>query len=574
MNFEIEVNSRKIEARKGETILATLTRNGIKVPTLCNLKELSPTGACRICVVEVDGYNNLVASCSQPVENGMKIRTHSPRVIKARRTLVELLLSNHPDDCLYCERNGKCELQNLSVELNIRDRRIVGKKSNLKLDMSSPSIVRDLAKCILCGRCIRTCDEIQSVSTLEFLNRGSKTKVGTTMNQYLNFSSCIDCGQCVLSCPTAALRERCKVTEVQDALNNESLKVVAQVDPAVFISLGEEFGLKAGKNIAGIIFAALRKIGFDFVFDTGVATDIATVEMAAELKQRIAEKSNLPLITSNCPAWVKYVEQFYPELIPNLSQCKSPQQILGSLIINHFAPSQGLKNNSLFSVSVTPCLARKFEAQRADMTSKGVSDIDAVLTTRELAKLIRLYGIDIQNIEPQFADNPFQTSSSAAKLNSVSGGTAESILRTSYFLSTGKELSLKKISELRTNSPVKNSKLKVGKETLRVTVANGLSSIHQLMSSIISGENSSHIVEVMACPGGCINGGGQPIGAAEKELKIRQKSVYEIDENESINQAHNNPAVTKVYQKFLDEPHGEKSLKLVDIKYSKRDVLL
>ena len=573
MNFEIEVNSKKIEARKGETILATLTRNGIKVPTLCNLKELSPTGACRICVVEVEGYQNLVASCSQPVESGMKILTHSPRVIKSRRTLVELLLSNHPDDCLYCERNGNCELQDLSRELNIRDRRIIGKKSNLKLDMSSPSIVRDLAKCILCGRCIRTCDEIQSVSTLEFLNRGGKTKVGTSMDQYLNFSSCIDCGQCVLSCPTAALRERCKVTEVQDALNNNSLKVIAQVDPAVFVSLGEEFGLKTGKNISGIIFAALRKIGFDFVFDTGVAADIATIEVATELKTRIENKKHLPLITSNCPAWVKYVEQFYPELIPNLSQCKSPQQILGSLIINHFAPSQGIKANSIFSVSITSCLARKFEAQRADMTSKGVSDVDAVLTTRELAKLIRLYGIDIHNIEPQLADSPFATSSSSGKLYSVSGGTTESILRTYFHLSTGKELASKKINEIRLNSNTKNAEIKVGRETIKATVANGLTNIHQLMSNVLSGETQSHLVEVMACPGGCINGGGQPMGAIEKDIKARQKAVYEIDDNETTKQSHNNQTVKEFYQSFIEEPQGEKALKMFGIKYSKREVL-
>ncbi|HOP03660.1 MAG TPA: [FeFe] hydrogenase, group A [Tenuifilaceae bacterium] len=573
MNFDIEVNGKNIEARKGETILSTLTRNGIKVPTLCNLKELSPTGACRICVVEVEGFQSLVASCSQPVEKGMKILTHSPRVIKARRTLVELLLSNHPDDCLYCERNGNCELQELSKELNIRERKIIGRKSNLKLDMSSPSIVRDLAKCILCGRCIRTCDEIQSVSTLEFLNRGSKTKVGTTMNQYLNFSSCIECGQCVLTCPTAALRERCKVTEVQDALNNDSLTVIAQIDPAVFVSLGEELGLKAGKNISGIIFAALKKIGFDYVFDTGVAADIATIEVATELKTRIENKKHLPLITSSCPAWVKFVEQFYPELIPHLSHCKSPQQILGSLVINHIAPDLNIKASSIFSVSITPCLARKFEAQRADMTSKGVSDVDAVLSTRELAKLIRLYGIDTHNIEPKFADPPFATSSSSGKLHSISGGTTESIIRTYFHLSTGRELTSKKINEVRINSSTKNTEIKIGKETVSATIANGITNIHQLMSSIISGENGSHLVEVMACPGGCINGGGQPTGASEKEIKARLKAIYEIDDNETIKQSHNNEVVKKIYHSYIKEPRGENALKTFGIKYSKREVL-
>ena len=305
MNFDIEVNNRAIQARKGETILSALNRNGIKVPTLCSLKDLSPTGACRVCVVEVEGIQNLVTSCSFPVQEGMVIRTHSPRVVKARKTLVELLLSNHPDDCLYCERNGYCELQDLSVDLNIRERRISGRKSRHRLDLSSPSIMRDPAKCILCGRCVRTCDEIQSVATLEFVNRGSKTLVGTSMNRDLNFSSCIACGQCVMVCPTGALHEHSNLDEIQDALNNKSQKVVIQFGPAVTVSLAEEFGIKAGKDISGILVAALRKIGFHFVFDSTFAADLAVMETAAELKKRIESNQNLPMISSCCPAWVK-----------------------------------------------------------------------------------------------------------------------------------------------------------------------------------------------------------------------------------------------------------------------------
>lgn len=574
MNFEVEVNNKIIQARKGDTILDTLNKNGIKVPTLCNLKGLSPTGACRICVVEVEGITNLVTSCSYPVREGMKIQTHSPRVVKARKTLVELLLSNHPDDCLYCERNGNCELQDLAVELNIRERRISGKKPRHRLDLSSPSVVRDPAKCILCGRCVRTCDEIQSVSTLEFLNRGSKTIIGTTMNRDLNFSSCIACGQCVMVCPTGALHEHSNLDEIQDALNNKSLKVVLQFGPAVTVSLAEEFGLKAGKDINGLLVAALRKIGFDFIFDTTFAADLTVMESVAELTKRYESNQNLPMISSCCPAWVKYAEQFYPELLPLLSTCKSPQQMMGSIIKNYFAQAKELTSNQIFSVSVMPCLAKKFEAQRPEMTSKGLSDVDLVLSTRELARLIRLYGIDIQAIDPQLADNPFGTRSSAGKLFASSGGTAEGIARTLHFNLTGKEMVSPKINDLRSVAGVKQVDVKVGKDTLKFIVANGLTDLKDLLEEIKSGEINAHYIEIMACKGGCVNGGGQPFGSNDKDVKQRAKAIYELDELETIKCAHKNPSLLKLYDDFLGKPNGEKSQRLLHVKYTKREVLL
>ncbi len=574
MNFEVEVNNKIIQARKGDTILDTLNKNGIKVPTLCNLKGLSPTGACRICVVEVEGITNLVTSCSYPVREGMKIQTHSPRVVKARKTLVELLLSNHPDDCLYCERNGNCELQDLAVELNIRERRISGKKPRHRLDLSSPSVVRDPAKCILCGRCVRTCDEIQSVSTLEFLNRGSKTIIGTTMNRDLNFSSCIACGQCVMVCPTGALHEHSNLDEIQDALNNKSLKVVLQFGPAVTVSLAEEFGLKAGKDINGLLVAALRKIGFDFIFDTTFAADLTVMESVAELTKRYESNQNLPMISSCCPAWVKYAEQFYPELLPLLSTCKSPQQMMGSIIKNYFAQAKELTSNQIFSVSVMPCLAKKFEAQRPEMTSKGLSDVDLVLSTRELARLIRLYGIDIQAIDPQLADNPFGTRSSAGKLFASSGGTAEGIARTLHFNLTGKEMVSPKINDLRSVAGVKQVDVKVGKDTLKFIVANGLTDLKDLLEEIKSGEINAHYIEIMACKGGCVNGGGQPFGSNDKDVKQRAKAIYELDELETIKCAHKNPSLLKLYDDFLGKPDGEKSQRLLHVKYTKREVLL
>ncbi|HDP54497.1 MAG TPA: 4Fe-4S dicluster domain-containing protein [Bacteroidetes bacterium] len=574
MNFEIEVNSKIIQARKGDTILDTLNKNAIRVPTLCNLKGLSPTGACRICVVEVEGITNLVTSCSYPVREGMKIQTHSPRVVKARKTLVELLLSNHPDDCLYCERNGNCELQDLAVELNIRERRISGKKPRHRLDLSSPSVVRDPAKCILCGRCVRTCDEIQSVSTLEFLNRGSKTVIGTTMNRDLNFSSCIACGQCVMVCPTGALHEHSNLDEILDALNNKSLKVVLQFGPAVTVSLAEEFGLKSGKDINGLLVAALRKIGFDFIFDTTFAADLTVMESVAELAKRYESNQNLPMISSCCPAWVKFAEQFYPELLPLLSTCKSPQQMMGSIIKNYFAQANELTSNQIFSVSVMPCLAKKFESQRPEMTSKGLSDVDLVLSTRELARLIRLYGIDIQAIDPQLADNPFGTRSSAGKLFASSGGTAEGIARTLHFNLTGKEMVSPKINDLRSVTGVKQVDVKVGKDTLKFIVANGLTDLKHFLEAIKLGEINAHYIEIMACKGGCVNGGGQPFGSNEKDVKQRAKAIYELDEIETIKCAHKNPSLLKLYDDFLGKPNGEKSQRLLHVKYTKREVLL
>ncbi len=574
MKFDIEVNNKVIQARKGETILSALNRGGINVPTLCSLKGLSPTGACRVCVVEVEGFQNLVTSCSYPVQEGMKIHTHSPRVVKARKTLIELLLSNHPDDCLYCERNGNCELQDLSVELNIRERKISGKKIRHKLDLSSPSVVRDPAKCILCGRCIRTCDEVQSVSTLEFINRGAKMLVSTTMNRELNFSSCIACGQCVMVCPTGALHEHSNLDEMQDALNNKDQKVVIQYGPAVSVSLAEEFGLKPGKDINGLLVAALKKIGFEFVFDTNFAADIAVMENATELNQRIESGENLPMISSCCPSWVKFAEQYYPEILPLLSKTKSPQQIMGSLIKNFFTKEKGLNSSDVFSVSVMPCLAKKYEAQRAEMTTRGLSDVDLVLSTRELARLIRLYGIDIQALEPQQADPLFSIKSSAGKLFATAGGTSEAIIRTYHYLRTGKDMNSPKLNDFRSFSGVKEATVKIGKEKMNVTLASGLTDIKDLLKTVVEGKSTSQLIEIMACPGGCVNGGGQPFKAKDKDVKARAKAIYDIDEAESIRVSHKNPMINDFYKKYLDNPGSEKAKKLFNVKYTKKDVLL
>jgi NADH dehydrogenase/NADH:ubiquinone oxidoreductase subunit G len=380
MLFTIQVNNKKIKAEKGETILSALNRNGIIIPTLCRMKEFTPTGACRMCVVEVEGKERLVTACSQPVEEWMKIKTHSPRVITARKTIVELLLSNHPDDCLYCDSNLNCELQRLSEELNIRERRIRGKKIKQRLDQSSPAIVRELAKCILCGRCVRVCEEVITSTSLDFINRGRQTHIGAAMDRDFNFSSCIQCGQCVLVCPTGALHEKHNFTEVQEYLNKQDIVKAIQYSPVVAAGIAEELGVKYSREFDKSLNAILRKIGFDKVFATGTGTDICITELADQLLEKTDKKSDHPLYITACPAWVKYAEQFIPSLIPLLSTVKSPQQIAGILIKTVVASQLGVQPEQIFSVSVTPCMAMKYEARRDGMMRKGISDVDSVMT--------------------------------------------------------------------------------------------------------------------------------------------------------------------------------------------------
>ncbi|MBE3123813.1 MAG: (2Fe-2S)-binding protein, partial [Planctomycetes bacterium] len=390
----IEVNKRPVKAKQGEMLLATLRRAGINVPTLCYMENLFPSGACRMCVVEVEGQRSLVPSCAFPVAPGMKVQTHSPRAVRARKTIIELLLANHPDDCLYCVRNGTCQLQSLAEELGVRQRRYTGVKNDYKVDTSSPSVIRDPAKCILCGKCVRMCEEIQGVAAIDFAGRGSHARVGTAFEQGLNVSSCVKCGQCIMVCPTGALREQSMMKEVVSALDDREKVVVVQHAPSVSVTLAEEFGVRPGTDVCGQMTAALRQLGFDRVFDTSFAADLTVMEEAAELVQRITTGGQRPMFTSCSPGWIKFVEEFYPDFLPNVSTCKSPQQMLGAIIKSHFAQRAGIDPSRIFSVSIMPCTAKKFEAERPEMARDGLPDVDAVLTTRELARLIRMRGLD------------------------------------------------------------------------------------------------------------------------------------------------------------------------------------
>ena len=573
MDFNIIVNNKECGANKGETILDVLKRNGIKVPTLCHLKDSFPTGACRMCVVEDVKSGKLITSCSFPATPDMEIITHSRRVVESRKTIIELLLSNHPDDCLYCVRNKNCELQDLSEEHAVRERRIRGKKNSEKLDLSSASIVRDPEKCILCGRCVTICEQIMGVACIDFINRGNKSIIGTPFNQGLNTSSCINCGQCIMVCPTGALTEKNHFAEIQEALNNPKKRVVIQYAPSISVSMAEELGMEPGVDINGILNAALRKVGFNNVFDSSFSADLTIIEESAELIQRVSEGGKLPMITSCCPGWVKYAEEFYPDLLPHLSSCKSPQQMLGAIIKSYFAEMEGLKPEEIYSVSIMPCTAKKFEAQREEMTQAGISDVDAVLTTRELTKFLKLYGIDMFNIQPELTDSPMGFRSTAGKLFGASGGVMEAAIRTAYYKLTGKELVNFQIPQIRGFERRKEAKIKIGDLELGVAVVNGLANAKVLLDEIREGRDDIHFIEIMACPGGCIGGGGQHIGTSDEELAARMKTLYAIDENETLKVSHKNPEIIELYDNFLGEPLGHKSHELLHTHYKARDVM-
>lgn len=573
MFVSIQVNNKKIKAERGETILSALNRNGIIIPTLCRMKEFTPTGACRICVVEVEGRDRLVTACSQPVEEWMKIKTHSPRVITARKTIVELLLASHPDDCLYCDKNLRCELQQLAEELNIRERRLRSARIKPRIDKSSPSIIRELSKCILCGRCVRVCEEVITSTSLDFINRGNLTHIGPAMDRDFNFSSCIHCGQCVIVCPTGALHEKHNITEVQENLNNHEIVRIIQYSPLVASGIAEELGIKYSRDFDRILNSILRKIGFDKVFTTGTATDLCINEITDQVVERIKNKADKPLYISTCPAWVKFAEQVMPEILMNLSTVKSPQQIAGSLIKTVVAGEAGVKPEKVYSVSATPCMAMKFEAGRDGMMHKGISDVDSVMTVRELARLIRLYGIDVTNSDMEPADEPLSGSSSAAALAEVSGGMTESILRSLFFLKLGKEPEKQIMKKIRTGGSFRELTLQIGDDELTVAVIDGLTGLENLKQSAGNGKKFD-LIEVMACPGGCINGAGLPFSCSKEDKKSRAKTIYQADESDALSIPCKSPVLINLFEKLKMENSGTADKKIFHTKFEKRNVLL
>jgi len=569
----IEVNGRPVEAQAGEMLLQTLRRAGVQVPTLCHLEGLLPSGACRMCVVEIEGQRGLIPSCAFPVTQPIKVRTHSARAVLARRTIVELLLANHPDDCLYCVRNGDCQLQDLAQQLGVRQRRYAGEKSRHFLDMSSPSIVREPSKCVLCGKCVRVCEEVQGVGAIDFIGRGSRAKVGTAFDEGLNVSSCINCGQCVVVCPTGALAERSHIPEVLAALRDPAKLVVVQHAPAVSVTVGEAFGMPAGADVAGAMTGALRRLGFDRVFDTSFTADLTIMEEASELVHRLQHGGRLPMMTSCSPGWIKFVETYYPDFIGNLSTCKSPQQMMGAVIKSYFAQRERLEPQNIYSVSIMPCTAKKFEAARPEMARHGVADIDAVLTTRELIQLLQMHGLDLSELPAEGADTPFGERTTAGKLFGATGGVMEAAVRTAHWLVSGRELGDLTVQAVRGLEGVKQASVNVDGLTVNVAVVSGLGNACRLLDEIRAGRNDLHFIEVMTCPGGCVGGGGQPANTDLNAVRQRMQGLYELDRREAVRTSHSNASVKRLYEEFLGQPLGHTSHQLLHTHYAPRDVL-
>lgn len=571
---ELTINDIKVKAEEGMTILDAAKSVGIHIPTLCHMKDLFPTGACRICVVEVEGMRSLTPSCAYPVMPGMKVQTNSPRVRIARKTIVELLVENHPQDCLVCVRNKNCELQDLAERYNIREHRFVGEKKDHAIDISSASMERDPAKCILCGRCARTCGEIQKIGAIDFTNRGFKSNVTTPYNKGLNVSDCILCGQCILVCPTAALREKSHSKEVMNAIVNKKKFTVAQIAPAVRASIGEEYNLPLGSNATGQLVTGLKRLGFQKVFDTNFAADLTIMEEATELINRITNGGTLPMFTSCCPGWVKYIEQNRPQLLKHVSSCKSPHEMEGAVIKTYYAKKMGLDPKDIFVVSIMPCTVKKFESGRPELSEEHMQDVDAVLTTRELVRMFKMAGIDFNDLPEEDFDNPLGESTGAAAIFGTTGGVMEAALRTAYAKISGKELENLDLKEVRGSAGIKSASIPINDLEVNVAVVNGIGNIGNILDEIERGESKYHFIEVMACPGGCVNGGGQPIHQKPEKVKKRVQVLYEIDAKMKHRRSHDNESIKKLYKEFLGEPNGHIAHELLHTSYVDRKKIL
>ncbi|NMB12638.1 MAG: 2Fe-2S iron-sulfur cluster binding domain-containing protein [Firmicutes bacterium] len=564
----LTIDGQKVTVPANSTVLEAAEAAGIHIPTLCYLKDVSQTGSCRVCVVEIGG--RLQASCVFPVSEGMEVKTNTPLVRESRRTTVELLLSNHPQECLTCLRNQNCELQRLAQELNIREMRFEGARSDFPIDASSPSIVRDPNKCILCRRCINVCSEIQGVNVLAARERGFETVVSPAWQEQLANTACTNCGQCVLVCPVGALVEKDDTEKVWEALADPSTHVVVQTAPAVRVTLGEEFGLEPGTVVTGKMVTALRRLGFDAIFDTDFSADLTIMEEANELLQRLEQGGKLPMITSCSPGWIKFIEHQFPGLLPHLSTCKSPQQMFGALAKTYYPQKVGLDPAKIVTVSIMPCTAKKFEAERPEMHSSGYQDVDIVLTVREFARMIKEAGIDFCNLPDGEYDAPMGISTGAGVIFGATGGVMEAALRTAYEVVTGQTLESLDFTEVRGLEGIKEAAVDLNGTVLKVAVAHGLGNARKLMELVEQGKAEYHFIEIMACPGGCIGGGGQPIPTNTEVREKRMAGIYAADKDMPLRKSHENPAIKVLYEEFLGQPLGEKSHELLHTNYVAR----
>jgi len=569
-SVSLTINDRAVTVPYGTSILEAAQQIGIRIPTLCYLKDINLIGACRVCLVEVQGAKTLQAACVTPVADKMTVYTNTTRVREARRTVVELILSNHPEDCLTCVRNQSCELQNLVAELGLREIHYHGAKTNLPSDASTASIVRDPNKCILCRRCMSVCQQVQGVSALAPADRGFSSTISPALHQSLSNVACTLCGQCVTVCPTGALAEKDVIQEVWSALSNSGKHVVVQVAPAVRVSIGEAFGLPAGTIATGKLVAALRRLGFDKVFDTDFTADLTILEEGSELLDRINKGGTLPMITSCSPGWIKYVEHFYPELLPHLSTCKSPQQMFGALAKTYYATKYGIRSEDIYVVSIMPCTAKKFEITRPEMAASGFRDVDAVLTTRELGRMLKEGGVSLKEMPEEEYDLPFGITTGAGVIFGATGGVMEAALRTVYEIITEKELTTLEFTDIRGLAGIKEAEVDIAGNHIKVAAAHGLANAKILMDQLKAGSSPYHFIEIMCCPGGCIGGGGQPIPTNTEIRKQRMSGLYTADTQMPLRKSHENPAVKQLYSEFLGYPLGHRSHRLLHTQYTPR----
>ncbi|GHV42202.1 ferredoxin [Clostridia bacterium] len=571
----ITIDGRKLSVPADYTVLTAAREAGIKIPTLCYLKDLNEIGACRMCLVELKGGRALQASCVYPVNEGMEVYTNSPSVLQARRANLELILSNHDRKCLTCSRNTNCELQQLASDLQIEETPFDGDNYHYDVDDLSASIVRDNNKCIVCRRCVAACRKKQSTSVIEAKGRGFKTQIGSPFDKSLRDVACIMCGQCILACPTGALKEKDHTARVWRALANKDLHVVVQTAPAVRIALGEEFGMPIGTRVTGKMAAALKKLGFARVFDTNTGADFTIMEEGTELIGRIQNGGKLPMITSCSPGWIKFAEHYYPEFLENLSSCKSPHTMFGALLKSYYAEKAGVDPKKIYVVSVMPCTAKKYEIDRDVMEVDGLRDVDAVITTRELAKMIKTAGINFTALEDEQFDDPFLAASGAAAIFGASGGVMEAALRTVAEKLTGKRLEKVEFYGPRGQNGIKEFTVELPQLTLKGCVVNGMANARIVLDKIKAGEADYHFIEIMGCPGGCVTGGGQPIvdSFTQSEVNVwdlRAKAIYAEDESLPVRRSHENPAVQDIYKNYLGEPNGHKAHHLLHTTYTAR----